>query len=285
MFLLALLLGAGVALYVWFVVTVPSGQPGDADARPTRLTRLVPRLRTGTADRPRADLLVGAALLVVAISLLAVQTGANQGAVWLIPLLVLLAGAALAWSELDAAEKRRLAGEPARRTSVVLRVGGGLALAITGVVIFVAGGRPLADAVTGVLAGLAILAGTAFVLAPLGLRLWRDLVAERAAHARAAERADIAAHLHDSVLQTLSLIRARADDPQFVRTMARGRNAICASGSTTTAPKRATRSWRRYGRRQPRWKIPAGSPSTWSPPATTGPENTSRRWWPQHGKP
>ena len=222
MVLLALLLGAGVALYVWFVVTVPSGQPGDADARPTRLTRLVPRLRTGTADRPRADLLVGAALLVVAISLLAVQTGANQGAVWLIPLLVLLAGAALAWSELDAAEKRRLAGEPARRTSVVLRVGGGLALAITGVVIFVAGGRPLADAVTGVLAGLAILAGTAFVLAPLGLRLWRDLVAERAAHARAAERADIAAHLHDSVLQTLSLIRARADDPQFVRTMARG---------------------------------------------------------------
>src|SRR5699024_4783098 len=107
------------------------------------------------------------------------------------------------------------------------RVGGGLALAITGVVIFVAGGRPLADAVTGVLAGLAILAGTAFVLAPLGLRLWRDLVAERAAHARAAERADIAAHLHDSVLQTLSLIRARADDPQFVRQMARrpGREA------------------------------------------------------------
>src|SRR5699024_9954620 len=80
----------------------------------------------------------------------------------------------------------------------------------------------IGDVVTGVLAGLAILAGTAFVLAPLGLRLWRDLVAERAARAREAERADIAAHLHDSVLQTLSLIRSRADDPQFVRQMARG---------------------------------------------------------------
>src|SRR5699024_11295956 len=110
---------------------VPSGQPDDSDARPTRLTRLVPRLRTGTADRPRGELLVGAALLVVAISLLAVQTGANRAAAWLIPLLVLLAGAALAWSELDEAETRRLDGEPAPRTSVALRVGGGLALAVT----------------------------------------------------------------------------------------------------------------------------------------------------------
>src|SRR5699024_7686570 len=134
----------------------------------------------------------------------------------------LLAGAALAWSELDAAEKRRLAGEPARRTSVVLRVGGGLAVATTGVVIFVAGGRPLADAVTGVLAGLAPLAGTASVHARVGRRWWRALVADRAAHARAAERDDIAAHLDASVLQDLSLIRDRADDAQFVRTMARG---------------------------------------------------------------
>lgn len=222
MALLTLFLGAGVLLYVWFVVTVPSGDPHAGDAKAPRLTRLVPRLRTGTNSRPRGDLLVGAVLLVVAIALLIIQTGADRGAAWLIPLLVLIAGAALAWSELDAAEKRRLAGRPARRTSVVLRVGAGLALAIVGVVIFVARGRPLGDAVAGVLAGLAILAGTAFVLAPLGLRLWRDLVAERAAHARESERADIAAHLHDSVLQTLSLIRARADDPQFVRTMARG---------------------------------------------------------------
>src|SRR5699024_3671707 len=36
------------------------------------------------------------------------------------------------------------------------------------------------------------------------------------------ERAEISAQLHDSVLQTLSLMRARPDDPHYVRTIARG---------------------------------------------------------------
>ncbi|HEY5515575.1 MAG TPA: ATP-binding protein, partial [Pengzhenrongella sp.] len=44
---------------------------------------------------------------------------------------------------------------------------------------------------------------------------------ERAARAREAVRADIAAHLHDSVLQTLALIRTRADQPAEVSRMAR----------------------------------------------------------------
>ncbi|UFU05661.1 ATP-binding protein [Ruania halotolerans] len=222
--LLTLLLGAGVLLYLWFVLTVPEGDPEEAAAeeRPTRLTRLVPRLRATTAATPVADLVIGAALLLVAAALLASQVQPGFEAAWLLPVVVLVAGAALAWSQLEAAERQRRTGQPVRRASVLLRVGGGLTLALIGVIIFVARGRPLGDVVNGVLAGLAILAGTAFVLAPLGLRLWRDLVAERAARAREAERADIAAHLHDSVLQTLSLIRARADDPVFVRRMARG---------------------------------------------------------------
>ena len=56
-------------------------------------------------------------------------------------------------------------------------------------------------------ATLAVLSGTALVLAPWGVRLWRDLDAERAARIRETERAEIAAHLHDSVLQTLALIQ------------------------------------------------------------------------------
>jgi signal transduction histidine kinase len=58
-------------------------------------------------------------------------------------------------------------------------------------------------------------------LAPWWLRLVRQLGDERAAREREAERADIAAHLHDSVLQTLALIRARADDPVMVARLAR----------------------------------------------------------------
>ncbi len=58
-------------------------------------------------------------------------------------------------------------------------------------------------------------------MAPWWLRLVRELGDERAARAREAERADIAAHLHDSVLQTLAIIRARADEPSEVARMAR----------------------------------------------------------------
>ena len=43
------------------------------------------------------------------------------------------------------------------------------------------------------------------LLGPWWLRIARDLVVERQARIRAEERADMAARLHDSVLQTLAL--------------------------------------------------------------------------------
>jgi signal transduction histidine kinase len=71
------------------------------------------------------------------------------------------------------------------------------------------------------LAALAVIAGFALVLAPWWLRLGRDLSAERHQRARAEERAEIAEHLHDSVLQTLALIQRSAGDPQQVQRLAR----------------------------------------------------------------
>jgi signal transduction histidine kinase len=59
------------------------------------------------------------------------------------------------------------------------------------------------------------------LLGPWWLRIARDLVLERQARVRAEERADIAARVHDSVLQTLALIQRRADDPQKVVQLAR----------------------------------------------------------------
>lgn len=52
--------------------------------------------------------------------------------------------------------------------------------------------------------------------------MWDQLGEERAEKAAAAERADIASRLHDSVLQTLALIQKRADDPAEVARLARG---------------------------------------------------------------
>jgi signal transduction histidine kinase len=73
------------------------------------------------------------------------------------------------------------------------------------------------------------------VLGPWWLRIARDLVVERQARARAEERADMAARVHDSVLQTLALIQRRADDPQKVIQLAR-------------AQERELRSWLFDGR-------------------------------------
>jgi signal transduction histidine kinase len=67
-----------------------------------------------------------------------------------------------------------------------------------------------------------VLAGVALAIAPWLLRINRELIAERAARAREAERSDIAAHLHDSVLQTLALIQQRSEPGSDVARLARG---------------------------------------------------------------
>ncbi len=73
--------------------------------------------------------------------------------------------------------------------------------------------------------GILLLAGVMMVVvalsAPWWLRLARERDLERQARVRSDERADVAAHLHDSVLQTLSLIQRNADDPQVMLTLAR----------------------------------------------------------------
>jgi len=62
---------------------------------------------------------------------------------------------------------------------------------------------------------------SALLLGPWVLGLGRSLASERAARIREQERAELAAHLHDSVLQTLALIQKRAADPREVAGLAR----------------------------------------------------------------
>jgi signal transduction histidine kinase len=63
--------------------------------------------------------------------------------------------------------------------------------------------------------------GLSVIFAPLIARMGRSLAAERAERIRSQERAEMAAHLHDSVLQTLALMQKRADDPREVAALAR----------------------------------------------------------------
>src|SRR4051794_4608814 len=94
---------------------------------------------------------------------------------------------------------------------------GGLALAAVGTVILLQGGRPNAA----VLAPGAIAGALLLIAGPWLWRLALDRDAERAARIRSEERSEVAARVHDSVLQTLALIQRHAQEPRRVASLAR----------------------------------------------------------------
>ena len=227
MVVLALGGGAGALLYALLWATLPgeNGPSGEAPVSVVSRARLAARLRSGRGTAgSRADggaplglsqtVIDGGALLLAALFLAAWRFGLLEriGAVGVI--IVVIAGAALAWSQMD-----NLVG-PDRNLSAVLRVAGGVCLAVVGILVWVAADSTPYKLISGLLTGGALVAGIGVVLAPLWLRTNRALADTRAAEIREAERADIAAHLHDSVLQALTLIRASAEDPARVRAIA-----------------------------------------------------------------
>nr|MDE0500831.1 PspC domain-containing protein [bacterium] len=94
----------------------------------------------------------------------------------------------------------------------------GILLLVVGISILSAAAVPALETV--VLAVVVTGVGMAVLFGPWVWRMATDLGAERSKRIREEERADMAAHLHDSVLQTLALIQ-RTDDPRRVSTLAR----------------------------------------------------------------
>jgi signal transduction histidine kinase len=103
----------------------------------------------------------------------------------------------------------------------VSRGGLGVALVLAGGFAFLWANGAIRPAGEAVLAGLAVLIAVALIFAPSWRRLARTLAAERTERIRSQERADVGAHLHDSVLQTLALIQRSAEDPKRVAALAR----------------------------------------------------------------
>ena len=100
---------------------------------------------------------------------------------------------------------------------------------------------------------LVILVGVVLVTAPLWRRLLDSRAEERAARIRSEERAAVAAHLHDSVLQTLALIQRHADDQQAVSRLARSQERELRAWLYDPKVVREGGTWagpgRRHGRR------------------------------------
>ncbi len=221
---LTLVAGTGPALYLFLWLFVPEGDPAEAvrTAQPVSGQRLSRTLQERFQTIPVKDVAVGVLLVTGAALLIADRTGYHVDVKWVLPTMIVAAGAALAWSQLDSVERGRWLSRAGGRTpNGLLQLVGGLLLVLVGVLLLVGGGRPWTVVVDAAVAAVAVIAGLALVLAPWWVRLVRQLRAEQEARARESERADIAAHLHDSVLQTLALIRRSADRPEHVARLAR----------------------------------------------------------------
>jgi signal transduction histidine kinase/phage shock protein PspC (stress-responsive transcriptional regulator) len=124
-----------------------------------------------------------------------------------------------------AAEPFRQLGQPredGRLRGFLARVLVAAALLVGGLLVLVHLGSVNKRSYEEALAGtFLVVVGLVVLFGPWWLRLARDLVFERQARARAEERADMAARVHDSVLQTLAMIQRRADQPSQVVSLAR----------------------------------------------------------------
>lgn len=100
------------------------------------------------------------------------------------------------------------------------RVAIGSLLIIAGMAVFLAANTSLAAAGNILLAMIVAIGGAALLFGPWVWNMGRELVEERSSRVRSEARAEMAAHLHDSVLQTLALIQ-RAKAPREMASLAR----------------------------------------------------------------
>jgi signal transduction histidine kinase len=116
----------------------------------------------------------------------------------------------------QAADSRILAGVAMGLAQVVV----GALLVAAGAGLFLTADEGV-GARRGMVAAAAVCAGLALVAGPWWWRLSHDLAEERRERIRAQERDEVAAHIHDSVLQTLALIQRNCAEPKAVATLAR----------------------------------------------------------------
>ncbi|HYN65976.1 MAG TPA: PspC domain-containing protein [Ornithinibacter sp.] len=212
--LLTLAGGAGLAAYLFLWALTPEGEATADQLSPPGSETAPERRQWG------AVLAVGGVLVVLGVVLLTPVLGGSVIGSVLVPLFTIAVGAIVAWSNLDDAQRSRWLGSGAGRYGW-MRVALGAGLTVAGILVLVTRGESFTAVWDALLAAVSVLVGVLIVAAPWALRLWGDLRREQVAAARATERADIAAHLHDSVLQTLALIQRQSHDAAAVTRLAR----------------------------------------------------------------
>jgi signal transduction histidine kinase len=219
--------GFGLGAYLLGWILIP---PGDS-------ARGRSRLPTG---RAAVEVALGTGLLLLAVLLTFRGLGIwfSDAVVW--PLVLIASGGALLWRQSlgsaepapvevrprtppapDADASARLAAEGRRAAAALSRTGLGVALVIAAGFVFLQATGALGAARDVGLALIAAVVVLGVIFAPWILRLVRSLTQERSQRIRSQERAEMAAHLHDSVLQTLAMVQRSAGDPTEVAAIAR----------------------------------------------------------------
>jgi signal transduction histidine kinase/phage shock protein PspC (stress-responsive transcriptional regulator) len=209
--MLALSGGAGAVAYLVLWAVVPENH-GAADMRP-------PGIRRAAA--------IG--LIVAGTMILLREAGLWFGDTLAISIGLVALGVAVIWLHSDDADRARWSrlAERAPDSSLIggrgakVRLVAGGALLVSGIAFFLAESDALNAAPAVVVAVAATIAGLGLVFGPWSWRLLQQLAEERRERIRSQERTEMAAHLHDSVLQTLALIQ-RTDNARDMSTLARG---------------------------------------------------------------
>ena len=220
--------GAAIAAYVLAWIVIPKEGAGEPTGRRPRLTA-------------NTRVAAGVGFLTLALLLVFREVGIWWSDVLIWPSILAAAGASLLWrqsrtiagSEAPAVSSgevlrsepglRPAQRKPARRDSLksLYRGGFGVALIAGAALIVLSATGALGGLQEAVIVALVVIVALALILAPFWWRLGRNLASERGERIRSQERAALAAHLHDSVLQTLTLVQKRADDPREVAQLAR----------------------------------------------------------------
>jgi signal transduction histidine kinase len=207
---LALAGGAGLALYLlaWAVSVEPDGE----------------LVRERPARRPSARQALALGLIVLGSLLLLREVGLWFGDQIVWPIALAAAGSAVIWARGDDRDRARwnlFPGNPIEtlftgRVGLVRILGGGLLVASGLGLGFANTGADLAAAGDALLGVAITLIGLGLIFGPWATRLVNQLAEERRGRIRSEARAEMAAHLHDSVLHTLALIQRADASPEVV---------------------------------------------------------------------
>lgn len=188
---------------------------------------IVLRVGPGESERPRRAAIEYIVALVAAAVVLLINARTLPLGWWFLPSVLACFGGALVWRQASETERERW--RRLSRTSLTagafdrvgaLRMAAGVVLVLAGGA-FILARAGISAAGVGLAAMLVTIGGIGLITGPWWVRLLHELSDERRERIRSEERADIAAHLHDSVLQTLALIQRNAGSPREVTRLAR----------------------------------------------------------------